>query len=188
MAFELLPPKVNRGKKNDVEGALGTQSTLKLLPVKGTFSHDNALTSGSTSRTVTATSSNVTTTSVMAGSDTFNAHMKSVAGLTRPRGSFMVGKFQEDKLSVALAERTTEFGSVYGFLVSVTSTFMYEYAEPFTRPATSRMPMPPSTNSLSGKTRAGGLAKSNVKHVSRRNEAKDRGGQGVQVMSTLLGL
>ena len=40
-AFVMLVT-VYSGKKNDVEGGLGIQSTLRLLPVNGTSSDDNA--------------------------------------------------------------------------------------------------------------------------------------------------
>jgi hypothetical protein len=73
---------VNSGKKKAVDGADGSQSMLKLLPVNGKSEGENAFTVGETSRTETATSSKVTITSVTAGSTNFKAHMKSLAGFT----------------------------------------------------------------------------------------------------------
>jgi hypothetical protein len=140
------------------------------------------------SRIETATSSNVTTTSVTAGSTILSFQTKSLAGSTRPRVKFMDGKVHEETLNVALAERMEEVSSLIDFLEILKSTFMYEKLDAFARWITSRMLMPSTTNALSGNTSVGGLARSNVKQVSRRKEANERGGQGVQKWSTLLAL
>ena len=85
---------VNNGKKKNVAGTLGTQSTLTLLPVKGTSGEENALIVGKTSRTETMLSSNVTKASALTGSNIFMAHTKLLPGsrnFSRTIGSFMDG-------------------------------------------------------------------------------------------------
>ncbi len=127
--------------------------------------------------------------SVIAGSTNFRTQTKSLAGSTKPRDNIIDGKVHLEELKVALANRTAILCSVKGFLVSINSTFMYENIDAFARLViASRIVMPPTTTSLSGNTRAGGFRKSNVKHVSRRAEAKERGGQGVHEWSTVLAL
>lgn len=101
----------------------------------------------------------------------------------------MDGKVHDETLNVALAERIEEeVSSLIDFLEILKSTFMYEKFDAFARRITSRMLMPSTTNALSGNTSVGGLARSNVKQVSRRKEANERGGQGVQKWSTLFAL
>lgn len=73
---------VNSGKKKAVDGSLGTQSMLKLLPVNGNSAGKNDFILGRTSRTDTGTFSKLTKVSVIAGSTIFKAHMKSLAGFT----------------------------------------------------------------------------------------------------------
>jgi hypothetical protein len=81
---------VNSGKKKLTDGTIGVQSMLTLLPVNGESEDEIDCMKGATSRTETATSSNVTTTSVMGGSTNFKDQTKSLAG-SKPNGNLTGG-------------------------------------------------------------------------------------------------
>jgi hypothetical protein len=81
---------VNSGKKKLTDGTSGVQSMLTLLPVNGESEDEIDCMKGATSRTETATSSNVTTTSVMGGSTNFKDQTKSLAG-SKPKGNLTGG-------------------------------------------------------------------------------------------------
>jgi hypothetical protein len=142
------------------------QSTLMLLPVNSTSRVDIACMLGSTSRTETAASPKATNSSVMAGSTSFNAHMKSLAG-SIPSDKLTGGKVHADPLTVALNVRTAEPGPKKGCFAKTTSTFALEKDDTSSCLTASRMLMPASRKVFRGDTSLGGLGKSNVKHVSR---------------------
>ena len=92
---------VNSGKKKNAVELPGTQSTVMLLPVNDTSGDENACMMGNTSRTETAMLSNVVQTLVMAGSASFKAQTKSLAGFTFPGSNLMDGHVHEEALKIA---------------------------------------------------------------------------------------
>jgi hypothetical protein len=110
--------------------------------------------------------------------------MKSLAG-SSPIGSFNDGKVQPEAFTVALAERTAAWSSVKGRFARIMRALKDVKVETFADPVASRILIPLTLNALSGCTRDGGAAKSNVKHVSRSSDANERGGHGLQRLPSL---
>ena len=171
---------VNSGRKNAVDGGEGEHSRLTFPPLKGMRGEDNARMVGSMSRTETATSPKVTNTSEVAGSIILRAQIKSLAGFTRPTGTFMDGDVHTDEFNVAFAETIATLWSVNGFFASTANTFMNTNDEVLTSPNALRTLIPLMANDCSGDNRVGRLAKSNVKHESWIGDEKERAGHGLQ--------
>jgi hypothetical protein len=100
----------------------------------------------------------------------------------------MDGEVHNEELNVAFADRTALPSPRNGFFARITRTFMYGKDGSGPSPIALRITMPLVENDLSGITSVGGLMKSNVKHVSRREDEKERLGQGLQISSPLLNL
>ena len=124
----------------------------------------------------------------MAGSTIFKAQTKSPAGSTWPRGNVIWGKVHLEAFNEALAVMIAELWFVNGNFASITSTCTDGKDDTFTWSIASKMLMPLMANDLSGINREGGSVTKRVKHVSRRDDANERGGQGLQKWSALLDL
>jgi hypothetical protein len=133
---------VNKGKKNTADGALGTQSTLMLLPVNATSGDENDFMLSETSRIETAVSSKVRKSEALTGSNIFKAQTKLLPGSSKPIGSFMEVEVHVEEFNKTLPDKTTDGCSVKGFRARITSTFTNENVILSSGLKTSRMPMP----------------------------------------------
>ncbi len=147
---------VNSGKKKTAVELLGTQSTVILLPVNDTSGEEKACMTGNTSRTETVMLSKVVQTLVIAGSSSFKAQTKSLAGGSLPGSNWMDGHVHVEALKIACTDATLRLNSLKGFLINMTSTFMAEKGEASEGPVRLMMLIPltpvakPGTKRVSG--------------------------------------
>ena len=112
---------------------------------------------GNTSRTETAMLSNVVQTLVMAGSTSFKAQTKSLAGFSLPGSNLMDGHVHEEALKIAYTDATLGLNSLKGFLTKSTSTFIAEKGEASEGPLRLMMLMPLIPIAWSGTKRVSGF-------------------------------
>lgn len=153
-----------------------------LLPVNDRSEDENDVIMGNTSRTETEMFSNVVYTLLMAGSSSFKAQTKSLAGISCPGFNLMDGKVHTEALNIAKTEVTLDLDSLNGFLTNVTSTFIEEKGKASGSPVRLTILMPPTSTTFSGTKRVGGFWRPKVKHVSRCTVAKNPDGQGLQTV------